>query len=87
LGSGEPLLVNATNRRRGFPSHGFDHDSDEIIANDRSWSGNGAGAAVRTVVATILLGRAPDLDVAFDDEADRDAARNLMELLAAADDT
>jgi len=34
-----------------------------------------------------MLGRAPDLDVAFEDEADRDAARNLMDLLAAADDS
>ena len=31
-----------------------------------------------------LLGHAPDLDVAFKDEDDRDAARNLMDLLAAA---
>lgn len=30
-----------------------------------------------------LLGRAPDLDVAFAHAADRDAARNLMDLLAA----
>jgi hypothetical protein len=29
-----------------------------------------------------LLGRAPDLDVAFKEEADRDAARNLMDLAA-----
>ena len=29
-----------------------------------------------------LLGHAPDLDVAFKDEADREAARNLMDLLA-----
>ena len=28
-----------------------------------------------------LLGQAPDLDVAFKDEADRDAARDLMDLL------
>ena len=28
-----------------------------------------------------LLGQAPDLDVAFKDEADREAARNLMDLL------
>lgn len=33
-----------------------------------------------------LLGRAPDLDVAFKDEADREAARNLMDLLAAGAD-
>ena len=33
-----------------------------------------------------LLGQAPDLDVAFKDEADREAARNLMDLLAAAGD-
>ena len=33
-----------------------------------------------------MLGAAPDLDVAFKDEADRDAARNLMDLLAARDD-
>ena len=33
-----------------------------------------------------LLGQAPDLDVAFKDEADREAARNLMDLLAALDD-
>ena len=32
------------------------------------------------------LGQAPDLDVAFDKEADREAARNLMDLLAAAED-
>ncbi len=30
-----------------------------------------------------FLGRAPDLDIAFKDEADREAARNLMDLLAA----
>ena len=30
------------------------------------------------------LGSAPDLDVAFPDPADRDAARNLMDLMAAA---
>lgn len=30
-----------------------------------------------------MLGQAPDLDVAFKTEADRDAARNLMDLLAA----
>ena len=30
-----------------------------------------------------MLGQAPDLDVAFKDEADREAARNLMDLLAA----
>jgi len=29
-----------------------------------------------------VLGAAPDLDVAFKDEADRDAARTLMELAA-----
>lgn len=29
-----------------------------------------------------MLGQAPDLDVAFKEEADRDAARNLMDLLA-----
>lgn len=28
-----------------------------------------------------ILGRAPDLDVAFDEESDREAARNFMELL------
>lgn len=33
-----------------------------------------------------MLGHAPDLDVAFKEEADRDAARNLMDLLAASDD-
>jgi hypothetical protein len=30
-----------------------------------------------------MLGAAPDLDVAFPDEADREAARNLMDLMAA----
>lgn len=30
-----------------------------------------------------VLGQAPDLDVAFKDEADREAARNLMDMLAA----
>ena len=33
-----------------------------------------------------MLGRAPDLDVAFKYEADREAARNLMDLFAASDD-
>lgn len=33
-----------------------------------------------------MLGQAPDLDVAFKTEADREAARNLMDLLAASDD-
>ena len=32
-----------------------------------------------------MLGHAPDLDVAFKEEADRDAARNLMDLLEASD--
>jgi hypothetical protein len=32
-----------------------------------------------------LLGRAPDLDVAFEEATDREAARNLMDLLAASD--
>ncbi len=30
-----------------------------------------------------MVGHAPDLDVAFELEADREAARNLMDLLAA----
>jgi hypothetical protein len=30
-----------------------------------------------------MLGAAPDLDVAFEDEADREAARNLMDVAAA----
>jgi len=34
-----------------------------------------------------MLGAAPDLDVAFKDEADRDAARSFMELAEQADDT
>jgi hypothetical protein len=33
-----------------------------------------------------MLGHAPDLDIAFADASDRDAARNLMDLLSAADD-
>jgi hypothetical protein len=33
-----------------------------------------------------MLGQAPDLDVAFKEEADKEAARNLMDLLAASDD-
>jgi hypothetical protein len=32
-----------------------------------------------------LLGAAPNLDVSFENEADREAARNLMDLLAAVD--
>jgi hypothetical protein len=32
-----------------------------------------------------MLGVAPDLDVAFKEEADRDAARRLMDLLASTD--
>ena len=30
-----------------------------------------------------MLGAAPDIDVAFEDETDREAARNFMDLLAA----
>jgi len=33
-----------------------------------------------------MLGAAPDLDVAFKDEADRDAARSFMELAEQTDD-
>ncbi|HWK42754.1 MAG TPA: hypothetical protein VNR60_12600 [Croceibacterium sp.] len=33
-----------------------------------------------------LLGAAPDLDVAFPHEDDRDAARNFMDMIARADD-
>jgi hypothetical protein len=33
----------------------------------------------------LVLGEAPDLDVAFAAEEDREAARNLMDMLAAAD--
>jgi hypothetical protein len=33
-----------------------------------------------------MLGQAPDLDVAFKEESDREAARNLMDLFAAAGD-
>jgi len=32
-----------------------------------------------------MLGHAPDLDNAFKEEADREAARNLMDLLAASE--
>lgn len=32
----------------------------------------------------LVLGDAPDLDVAFEDEESREAARNLMDLIAAA---
>ena len=32
------------------------------------------------------FGEAPDLDAVFKDEADREAARNLMDLLAAAEE-
>jgi len=32
-----------------------------------------------------MLGQAPDLAIAFKDEADREAARNLMDLLAASE--
>lgn len=32
-----------------------------------------------------LLGAAPDLEVSFKDEADREAARNFMDLMAAAE--
>ena len=34
-----------------------------------------------------MLGSAPDLDVAFKDERDRDAARTFMDLLDQANDT
>ncbi len=33
----------------------------------------------------LVLGSAPDLDVAFEHEEDREAARNLMDMLAAAE--
>jgi hypothetical protein len=31
-----------------------------------------------------MMGDAPDLDIAFDDESERDAARNFMDLAAGA---
>jgi hypothetical protein len=34
-----------------------------------------------------MLGQAPDLDVAFIEESDQEAARNLMDLLAASENT
>ena len=34
-----------------------------------------------------MLGQAPDLDVAFKDEGDREAARDLMDLLAISEGT
>lgn len=34
----------------------------------------------------VLLGAAPDLDVAFEDPADRDAARDFMEMIERAGD-
>ena len=34
-----------------------------------------------------MLGHAPDLDVAFEEEVDREAARNLMDLIAASGNT
>ena len=33
-----------------------------------------------------MLGSAPDLDVAFNDDADREAARNFMDLVREADE-
>ena len=35
-------------------------------------------------VVLYMVGRAPDLDVVFKDEPDREAARNLMDLLRTA---
>lgn len=32
-----------------------------------------------------MLGAAPDLDVAFEEESEREAARNLMDMLAASE--
>lgn len=43
----------------------------------------GARFALWTLL--MVLGEAPDLDVAFAEEEDREAARNLMDMLAAAD--
>ncbi|WP_374406703.1 hypothetical protein [Pelagerythrobacter sp.] len=37
------------------------------------------------MVDPLLLGAAPDVEVAFPDENDRDAARNFMGLMATAD--
>jgi hypothetical protein len=34
-----------------------------------------------------MLGQAPQLEVAFEEDADREAARNLMDLLAASENT
>ena len=39
-----------------------------------------AAAAVALWAILHMLGAAPDLDVAFEDEADREAARNFMDL-------
>jgi hypothetical protein len=45
-------------------------------------SERGARFALWTLL--LVLGDAPDLDVAFADEDDREAARNLMDMIAAA---
>ncbi len=49
--------------------------------------GLAAEPAQRFVLWALLytLGSAPDLDVAFKDESEREAARNLMDLLGAAE--
>lgn len=49
--------------------------------------GLAAQPAQRFVLWALLytLGEAPDLDAAFKDEAEREAARNLMNLLGAAE--
>lgn len=44
---------------------------------------NGKRFALWTLL--YMFGAAPDLDVAFKDEASRDAARNFMDLFAAAE--
>ena len=50
--------------------------------------GLAADPAQRFVLWALLytMGEAPDLDVAFKDESEREAARNLMDLLDAANE-
>ena len=54
---------------------GIEHMKVDLGLNERSWWLIALWAQLHT------LGSAPDLDVAFESEADREAARNFMDLI------
>ena len=61
----------------------FTHQSEQVVEGLAQDLGRSAKRLLQDE-QNVLLDAAPDLDVCFKDEADREAARNFMDLLDAA---